>query len=134
MCVLCVCAFMCCCVVVHVCLRLFFSACVSVLCTLAVVPLHSMLRHVRADTLIHWHTRAIVLVLPAADVLKNPRYLMAFSDREYIPAGSSSDDNLSDGSFGNDIDDDQGSATSVASDQSLSRSEAGPANKQSRKR
>jgi hypothetical protein len=32
------------------------------------------------------------------DVLKNPRYKMAFSDREYIPADDSSDeDGLSEG-------------------------------------
>ena len=56
--------------------------------------------------------------LCSTDVLKNPRYTMAFSDREYIPADSSSDDALSDGSFGNDADDDdRSSATSVASDQ-----------------
>ena len=40
---------------------------------------------------------------------------MAFSDREYIPADSSSDDALSDGSFGNDADDDDRSSdTSVS--------------------
>lgn len=51
----------------------------------------------------------------STDVLKNPRYTMAFSDREYIPADSSSDDALSDGSFGNDADDDDRSSdTSVS--------------------
>ena len=63
----------------------------------------------------------------ATDVLKNPRYTMAFSDREYIPADSSSDDALSDGSLGNDEDDDDvSSATSARSDQGTS---AGPARK-----
>jgi hypothetical protein len=105
----------------RVCLLTSVLECVRVvLCTLAVAAqLHSVLRlsqrHVHASTYTHTHCRT------HADVLENPRYMMAFSDREYIRADSSSDDNLSDGSFGNDIDDDQGSATSVASDQSLSR-------------
>jgi hypothetical protein len=39
------------------------------------------------------------------DVLKNPRYKAAYEDREYVPADESESD-LSEGSFGDDLDDD----------------------------
>ena len=40
------------------------------------------------------------------DVLKNPRYKAAYEDREYVPADESESD-LSEGSFGDDLDDDK---------------------------
>lgn len=55
------------------------------------------------------------------DVLKNPRYAAAYSDREYIPADDSESDNLSEGSFGNDIDDDDGKSVATSDKSSNSR-------------
>jgi hypothetical protein len=59
------------------------------------------------------------------DVLKNPRYRAAYEDNEYIPADDTEESDLSDGSFGDDIDDlgvEQSASAALVSE----AAEAGP--------